>query len=211
MPPSSVPSSPDRPETTGWISTKWLVVVSLLVILGSWGIRLAGTHSDSSEARAGQSASPSKAQTSRSWQEIVFQVAGQAYLKTHQWDQAALQFDRIISLRPNFAEAYAYRGQAHLYMNQWDKAINDFTEAIRLDPNSPLAYQFRGEMMYKLGALESALQDFKRALEREPRLARAYAFRGLVYESQGNTSQAQAGFQKAKELDPELDIRKEVQ
>lgn len=83
-------------------------------------------------------------------------------------DHALELFSQVITLKPDFADAYNNRGV--LKMRKGDKigAYADFEKVIELDPNDPVAYSNRGALKIEFKDFKSALMDFEKALELRP-------------------------------------------
>jgi len=60
--------------------------------------------------------------------------AGRDLMTAARYNQAILNFDGAIALKPDFAEAWLMRGRAHLAIFEPEPAIADFTKAIQLRP-----------------------------------------------------------------------------
>jgi len=73
-------------------------------------------------------------------------------------------YNKSLSINPNYAEAYVNRGNAR-YKIAGDKqgAIDDYNKAISLNSNLAKAYQNRGAIRYNLGDKQGAIDDLKQA------------------------------------------------
>ncbi len=72
-------------------------------------------------------------------------------------------YDRAISLKPDFVEAYNNRGNEKQKQGQYEDALADYDEAIRLKPDYAKAYHNRGAAKDALDRIDEARQDFKNA------------------------------------------------
>jgi tetratricopeptide (TPR) repeat protein len=75
---------------------------------------------------------------------------------------ATKNFDNLVELPPEFAEAYSHRGIVHESEGRYDRAISDYTEAIKLNSEFEAAYANLGTVMSKLGDKKAACSDWKR-------------------------------------------------
>jgi tetratricopeptide (TPR) repeat protein len=81
------------------------------------------------------------------------------------YDKAINDYDTVIALNPDYAEAYNNRGWAYLKKALFDHTIKDCSEALRLNPAMATAYHTRG-MAYKAqGLLDMARNNFKKSCE----------------------------------------------
>lgn len=117
--------------------------------------------------------------------------------------QALADYDRAISIAPDFADAYWRRGKANiLYGRNLPTALNDLNEAIRLDVSHAELYVTRASILSWLGEPDAAFADLNRALSYDPQSVHALTNRGLFYANKGDTSHAIADFDAAVRLSP---------
>ena len=80
-------------------------------------------------------------------------------------EKAISAYDKVIALKPGFAEAYNIRGILRSELGQHHDALADYTEAIRIKPDYAEAYVYRGILETHLGKINKAKSDFQKALE----------------------------------------------
>ncbi|MGN1064533.1 MAG: tetratricopeptide repeat protein, partial [Thermoguttaceae bacterium] len=73
--------------------------------------------------------------------------------------------DKILSLDPQYADAYFLKGVAAQYQGAWEDGIAAFTECVKLDPSRAEAYHHRGEIYSNIGDYMNSGLDFKKASE----------------------------------------------
>jgi tetratricopeptide (TPR) repeat protein/S1-C subfamily serine protease len=117
---------------------------------------------------------------------------------------AIADFNKVIELKPDDAEAYSNRGVARSHLGDKQGAIADYTKAIELQPDDADAYYNRGVDRYELGDKQKAIADFSKAIELKPDLAVAYYNRGVDRSGLGDKQGAIADYNKAIELKPDL-------
>ncbi len=103
-------------------------------------------------------------------------LQAQGLLRSGRYDEAIPQFDVVIRIHPDFAEAYHGRGLAYYNEEQRDFALADFNKAIELKPDYADAYRNRGVLYTNRGELSLGVPDLQRAL--------------LLYEQDGEEEQA---------------------
>ena len=79
-----------------------------------------------------------------------------------------LAYDRAISLKPDYAEAYNNRGVAKAEQNRHVDAIADYDRAISLKPDYADAYNNRGVAKADLGQRDMAIVDYDKAIQLQP-------------------------------------------
>lgn len=125
------------------------------------------------------------------------------YCNQQQYEQAIKDYDKVIELNPNDANAYLNRGNAYGNLGQYDQAIKNYDKAIELNPNDANAYVGRSNAYYHLGQKERAIQDSNKVIELDPNNDMAYNNRGWGYFELGQYDQAIQYFDKALELNPD--------
>ena len=131
--------------------------------------------------------------------------AGERALRLAHYQEAIVSFDRAISLKSDFADAYALRGRANIAIVKPAAAVPDFDRVITLRPRDPMGYLDRGSAYITLEEPKKAQADFSRAIELDPKLARAYNLRGVALRAQGLHQQALEDLTKAVDLNPSMD------
>jgi len=97
---------------------------------------------------------------------------------------ALADFNKAISLDPNYTQAYANRGLVYRKTGKLDLAQADYDKALSLDAGYATAYVGRGMVESQQGKSAQALADFNKAIALKPDNAEAYYSRGLLYQSQ---------------------------
>ena len=82
-------------------------------------------------------------------------------------EEAIPAYDKAISLKPDYAEAYNNRGASNGKLGQYDAAIADLDNAIVLDRNDAEAYYNRGCIKFLIGARSDASANFDESIHFE--------------------------------------------
>jgi len=94
---------------------------------------------------------------------------GVTYMRRHQHQEALADFDAVLAMDRNNAEAHLNRGGALVQMNQPGPAVAAITQALSLGVQEPhKAYFNRGAAREALGDLRGAYEDYNTALEIQP-------------------------------------------
>jgi tetratricopeptide (TPR) repeat protein len=126
--------------------------------------------------------------------------AGERYLRQARYQQAIVSFDRAISYKNDYGDAYLMRGRANLSFGKPLIAIPDFTRVTELRPRDPIAVLDRGQAHMALHEYPEALSDFTRAVELDPKLDAAYNLRGTAIRAMGDPKKSLDDFNRAVEL-----------
>lgn len=108
---------------------------------------------------------------------------------------ALRDFDQVLRLNPNFAEAYSDRAAIKAQLGDRQGAIADLDQAIRLNPDLGIAYAYRGIYRASTGDQRGANADVEQALQQAPDVG--YAARGIVRWLGNQPREALADFNEA--------------
>ena len=128
---------------------------------------------------------------------------GIIYTADRKHSVAIEDFNKAISLKPDFAEAYSNRGAAYNQSKQYERAIKDFDKAISLNPSLAECYYNRGVSYGFLLQYKRAIKDFNKAISLRPDFYRAYFNRAIAYNEHENYELAIEDFDKAIKSKPD--------
>jgi Flp pilus assembly protein TadD len=66
---------------------------------------------------------------------VLFNILGAANMGLDQLEAAIENFNRVIQIQPDYADAYGNLGHALLRNGDLAAAIQNFSQAVKLDPN----------------------------------------------------------------------------
>jgi Flp pilus assembly protein TadD len=95
-------------------------------------------------------------------------------------DKAIEDYDKAISLDPDFHDAYMNRGAMYAVMGRFDKAIEDYNQVIALNSSNYEAYSARGAAFEQIDQVERAIKDYSQAIALNPTYYEAYIKRGIL-------------------------------
>lgn len=95
---------------------------------------------------------------------------GMAQLEAAALADALATFDRIVRLKPAFAEGWNKRATVYFLLDQHDKSLRDCDQVFKRNPRHFGALSGAGQIHLQRGDLRRALGFFKRALEVNPNL-----------------------------------------
>ena len=128
----------------------------------------------------------------------------------HSKTGAVREFEKAISLDPNFALAHAELAVATLlnfdnlgFNESFIKALRHAEQAMALDPNLAEAHAAIGFVAWNQGYGEEALTHFRDAIQINPNYSIVYNWMGLLLNDQlGRYDEAPAAYETALALDP---------
>jgi tetratricopeptide (TPR) repeat protein len=120
-----------------------------------------------------------------SFNEILYRIwRGRTYARLDKHQLAIDDFNKAISLYPDYTDTYYDRGTSYGKSGQYQLAISDFNKIISLKPDNIEAYNNRGIVYTQMGIYQKALDDFNEAIRLKSNYADAYYNRAMVYLNQ---------------------------
>lgn len=101
--------------------------------------------------------------------DILMERAVEAQMRGDREHARAL-YDRVIRIKPEYAEAWHRRATLFLEAEQFDEALRDLNEALRHEPRHFGAWLGIGVMLERFGSTDEALEAYREALRIYPRL-----------------------------------------
>lgn len=135
---------------------------------------------------------------------ILLNDRGVALWRDGQGAQAITDFNKAVSLYPEYAAIYNNRGTVLLGLGLVDEAVRDFDRAILLGPRYATAYSNRAAAHMRKQAHERALDDYTKAASLQPGDAVAFLGRGRTHLLANRPYAAERDFTKGISLAPKL-------
>lgn len=133
---------------------------------------------------------------------------GLIFLKENDLAAALSEFEKALSLRPDFIEPRINRAVIYSKQGEIDRAILEYGRIIELSPRCFEAYNNRGNLFGRQAKFALAIADFSQAIKINPRHALSYYNRGITYLAQNNYQKCLEDLGKAKlfglQVDPQL-------
>jgi Flp pilus assembly protein TadD len=127
---------------------------------------------------------------------------GNALQEVARFDEAIACYDRAISLKPDYMDAYRNRGNALKQLGRLAEAVASYDHAIALRPNVG-SYINRGNVLRGLKRTEEALDSYDRAIALAPLRAEIHNNRGSALQELGRFDEAEASYRRALALKPD--------
>jgi tetratricopeptide (TPR) repeat protein len=125
------------------------------------------------------------------------------YLDDHDYDNAVVEYDRLLEDDPDNAYYLRDRAATHLLRGGYDYAVRDYDHllSIKEEPDADLYYN-RGCAHMAAGRLENAISDFTKSISLNETWSLAYNNRGVTYARMGDYQKAVEDFSAAIKLEP---------
>ncbi len=115
--------------------------------------------------------------------------------------QSVKEFERAISLNPNYATAHQWYGSVLLLaLGRFDQATAEVKRALELDPVSPIIGLSLGAVYTRARRYDEAIAQLRDTVEMHPEFYWGHRFLGWALELKGVTGEAIAEYRKAFEL-----------
>jgi|GEM_PF-3574312 len=127
---------------------------------------------------------------------------GDAFVKSHQYDEAIAVFTKAIELNPKNGAIFVKRGWAKYYKNDYEGALFDAGKSILLDPLDHLAYDLKAVSLSTLERYDESLETYDTVLSLDPQYYVGYFDRAGLKAKKQDYAGAIADMTKAIELNP---------
>jgi len=129
-------------------------------------------------------------------------LGGEKFYRDGEYDKAIAEYNRCISLKADYAEAYASRGNAYRRKGDVSRAIEDYNRAISLKSSYAEVYNYRGFLFAQRKELRRAVEDYTQAIRYKSDYADAYFNRAHAYGELGNWDLSIADYTQVIKLEP---------
>ena len=137
---------------------------------------------------------------------IIWHILGSSASQIGMPDQAITAFKKVISLKPDYADAYSNMGVALHDLGKLDEAIEAFNKAVSIKPDYAVAFNNMGITLKDQGKTEEALVAYNKSISLKPDYADAYYNMGNTLKDQGKLDEAIDAYNKTISLKPDLAI-----
>jgi Tfp pilus assembly protein PilF len=118
--------------------------------------------------------------------------------------EAQVEFEKAVSLAPQFGEAQHNLGLAYAEQGRSEQAISAYRKALSIPTyaTAEVAYHNIGNAYLMLGRLQEAGEAYRTALQLDPRQVGSMYSLGVVLMKEGRREEAKAAFRRARDLEP---------
>ena len=127
---------------------------------------------------------------------------GVALMEQLKFEEAARQFQKLVSLDPQFILGHVNLGIARYYQQEYEEAVQSFQMALKIDPAQIQSLYMTGLILRNQADTAGALRNFRRVVEIDPTDPSANYFLGLLYRREREFEKAASHLRKTIELQP---------
>ena len=131
-------------------------------------------------------------------------LLGVVYNTMGRKEESLASYDRAVSLKPDYIDAWFNRGNVLQGLMRLEAAIASYDKAIALNPDYAEACMNRGNALQNLGQLDAALASYDKAIAIRPDYIEALASRGNVLNKLNQPEAAVAAFDQVIKLRPDF-------
>jgi len=125
--------------------------------------------------------------------------------KMGQLDEAVKNFNKALSIKPNYAEAYNKLGHVLRDLDQDNEAIVNYKKAIEFKSNYAEAHYNLAMTQHYLGHIDEAIESYKKVLVLKPEFAELHNSLGVIFRNRGDIPIATEHFTNALDLKPDFE------
>jgi tetratricopeptide (TPR) repeat protein len=138
----------------------------------------------------------------KSW--LAQNTVGLIFFSRGQWDEAVTQFQNVLQIYPNFADAHCNLGSALFQRGQPEEGVAQFQKALEINPNLLEAHSNLGSIFLQKGRLNEAIVQYQEALEINPSSCPTHYNLGNALWQEGQLEKAIMQFQETLRLNPDF-------
>lgn len=122
--------------------------------------------------------------------------------ETGDLEEAIALWEQVLTINPQFSQAWHNKGCALAYLNRFEEAVRSFDQAIAINVNDYQSWNNRGNALYCLGKWQEAIISWERVVGIQPNYIYSWYHRGLALEKLNAVSEAIASYQQCIKIDP---------
>ena len=134
---------------------------------------------------------------------VLYNFYGVASKNLGDEKSALANFEKAISLRPDYAEAYSNFGNFLLKIGDNDGAIQNYKKALELKPDYAEAHYNLGNALQQSKEPEKALKQYLRSIRLNSNYVDSYFRIAAIFDARGDFSKALENYSKVVDLSPD--------
>jgi tetratricopeptide (TPR) repeat protein len=128
------------------------------------------------------------------------------FFNAHNYSDAIATYDRVLAIRPSFAEAWTNRGNVLTAIGNYKDAIASYDNAINVNPRLDEAWYNRGNVLSILKRYKDAVTSYDKAIAIQPDKDEAWINRGIALTKLQRYQDAIIAYENVIKINPKKDI-----
>jgi tetratricopeptide (TPR) repeat protein len=128
---------------------------------------------------------------------------GIALLDAQQYASSVQAFERVATLRPDYADAFTNMAVVEISWERYDDAKANLARALTLLPGDPRALYYRALVERNAGQVDEAITDLQAMLAKYPRAKDGWRELGFSYYQKHDYPAARDAYEKLQAIDPD--------
>jgi lipoprotein NlpI len=156
----------------------------------TWGLQLG--HNDST---------PPEADDNKEW--MRWNNYGIAMLDAQQYAESARAFERVASMRPDYADAFTNIAIADFQWERYDAARSNLEKALQSSPRNARTLYYLALVDRTQGHMDAAIGDLREVVAQYPRSRDARRELGFSFYQQHRYDEARSEYETLQSIDPD--------
>jgi tetratricopeptide (TPR) repeat protein len=128
---------------------------------------------------------------------------GIGLLDAQQYQASVHAFERVATLRPDYADAFTNMAVVEISWEKYDDARANLVKALTLLPGDPRALYYRALVERNAGQVKEAITDLEAMLAKYPRSRDGLRELGFSYYQQHDYTASRAAYERLQVIDPD--------
>ena len=139
---------------------------------------------------------------------LLFNIRGACYADLGQLDIAVQNYEKALSIKPDYAKAHYNLGGALQELDKLHDSAKSYENAIALEPENAKAHNNLAIVLRELNQIEEAEVSCRKAIVLDPEYAEAHSCLSIILYANGDLNSALKSIEKAYSINPKLKIIK---
>ena len=139
---------------------------------------------------------------------LLFNIRGACYAGLGQLDIAIQNYEKALSINPDYAKAHYNLGIALQDLGKLHDSVKSYENSIAFEPENAQAYNNLAIVLRELDQLEEAEASCRKAIVLDPEYAEAYSSLSIILYANGDLNSALESIEKAYSINPKLKLIK---
>ena len=138
----------------------------------------------------------------------LFNIRGACYAGLGQLDSAVQNYEKALSINPDYAKAHYNLGGALQGLGKLHDSVKSYENSTALEPENAQAHNNLAIVLRELDQLEEAEASCRKAIVLDPEYAEAHCSLSIILYANGDLNSALESIEKAYSIDPKSKIIK---